>query len=280
MPDPSLCGYPDVESVGVAPGVSLTPVSGVVRLDQSGQVYENKLVTGSIVVSAADVKIRNVRLVNTDPYYAVSVKSGDNWDRRDANLVLDHVEIDLGGKLNVKGIAFNGYTLRNVFMHNGSDCAHFAWNVTIRDSLCVNGPDANSDGWPDSTAFCDGTDHFDGFQFSGGGNITLDHNTLRNPCSQTSNMLITNDPGYRRPIRRMRVTNNLMAGGGYSVYCADATDSVTDEVVTGNRFARTYYSRGGRWGPTAYCEKATKFSGNIWDGSGRRIPGGRHSRRG
>ena len=268
MPDPSACGYPDVETVGVTPGTSLTPVNGVVTLSQSGQVFENKLVTGSIVVTATNVTIRNVRLLNTSSSYAISVRPGQNWDRTDANLLVDHVEIDLGGKLNIKGIAFNGYTLRNVFMHNGSDCAHFSGNVAIEDSMCVNGPDGNDDGWPDSTAFCNGTEHFDGFQFSGGGDIRIDHNTMRNPCSQTSNILISNDPGYNSPIRDVAVTNNLLAGGGFSLYCADADDAVASETVTGNRIARTYHARGGYWGATAYCDDATSFSGNVWDDTG------------
>jgi hypothetical protein len=271
MPDPSTCGYPDVESVGVTPGTQLAAVSGVVTLNKAGQVYENKVVTGSIIVTAPNVTIRNVRLIDTDPYYAVSVKNGNNWDNTQANLLLDHVEINMNGHLNIKGIAFNGYTLRNVFMHNGSDCAHFSENVTIQDSLCVNGPDTNNDGWPDSTAFCNGTDHYDGFQFSGGGNITLNHNTLRNPCSQTSNILITNDPGATGAITNVKITNNLLGGGGYSLYCAGSPDRVASETVTGNRFARSFYKTGGYWGPTAYCEKATAFSGNVWDDTGKGV---------
>ena len=41
-----------------------------------------------------------------------------------SGLLLDHVEIDLSGNYDIKGIAFDGYTARNVFFHNGSDCAH------------------------------------------------------------------------------------------------------------------------------------------------------------
>jgi hypothetical protein len=274
MPDPSVCGFPDVESVGVTPGTTLSPVSGTVTLSQNGQVYENKVVTGSIVVTGVNVTIRNVRLVNRDDYYAIAVKPGGNWDRRDANLVVDHVEIDLNGHPDVKGVAFNGFTLRNVFIHNGADCVHFSGSIRIEDSLCAVGPDVDGDGWPDGgpeSAFCNGTDHFDGFQFSGGGDVVIDHNTVRNPCEQTSAMLISNDPGYSSPIRDVAVTNNLVAGGGYSIYCADADDTVADETVTGNRFARTWFPRGGRYGPTAYCENATTFTGNVWDDTGAGI---------
>ena len=121
--------------------------------------------------------------------------------------------------------------------------------------------------------FCRGTTHFDGFQYTGGANVTIRHNTVRNPCGQTSAMLITNDPGFSSPIANMAITNNLMAGGGYTLYCADTDDTVASETVTGNRFARTYFQRGGRFGPAAYCDRATTFAGNVWDDTEALIPG-------
>jgi hypothetical protein len=271
MPDPSTCGYPDTETVGVTPGTTLTPVSGDVTLSTPGQVYENKVVTGDIIVTAANVTIRNVKLINRDPYYAVSVKLNGTWNSQTANLLLDHVEIDLGGYTTVKGIAFDGYTARNVFFHNGSDCAHFGQNVVIQDSLCSTGPDTNGDGWPDGTAFCSGDDHFDGFQSDGGDTITLRHNTIRNPCSQTSDILLSSNTS---PIKNVTITNNLLAGGGYSLYCAGSPDRsrVTNIVATNNRFAKTWYSTGGYWGATVYCDYASPNSGNVWDDDGSPIP--------
>jgi hypothetical protein len=267
MSDPSVCGYPDVETVGVTPGSSLSAVSGTVTLSKAGMVYENKAVTGEIIVTAPNVTIRNVKLINTSEWYAISVKSGGSWDRTDANLLVDHVEINMNGHNGVKGIAFNGYTARNVFFHNGSDCAHAGNIVVIEESLCVDGPDINGDGWPDSTSFCNGPDHFDGFQSDGGDGITIRHNTMRNPCSQTSNILLSSNTS---PIRNATITDNLLAGGGYSLYCAGSNDGsrVTNIVATGNRFARTWYPQGGYWGPTAYCEFAEAYSGNVWDDTG------------
>jgi hypothetical protein len=277
MPDPSACGYPDLETTGVTPGTPLSPVNGVVTLNQPGQVFQNAVVTGSIAVTAQNVTIRNVKLIASNPSgAAIGVRPGQNWDRTDANLLVERVEIDMNGLPNIKGIGFNGYTLRNVFMHNGADCAHFSRNVVIQESLCVIGPDVNGDAVPDSGEggdFCRGASHFDGFQYGGGGSVTLDHNTVRNPCGQTAAMLITNDPGFSSPITNVAITNNLMAGGGYTLYCADSDDSVASETVTGNRFARTYFQRGGRFGPTTYCDRATTFAGNIWDGTETLIPG-------
>jgi hypothetical protein len=264
MPDPSVCGFPDRETTGVTPGSSLAAVNGVVTLSTPGQVYENKLVTGSIAVTAPNVTIRNVKLVNRDTWYAIRVTPGGIWERSDANLLIENSEIDLGGVYTVKGIAFNGYTARRVFFHNGADCAHFGENVVIEDSMCVLGPDTDGDGWPDTTSFCGGDDHFDGFQSDGGRNITLRHNTIRNPCGQTSGILMSSNTSS---IRDVSIVDNLMAGGGYTLYC-NAGPDVANETVTGNVFARTWYSTGGYWGPTAHCEDADVFSGNVWDETG------------
>jgi len=261
MADPSVCGFPDVENTGVQPGVALTPVRGQVTLATAGQVYENKLVTGGITVAAPNVTIRNVKLVATDDYYGIRAFG---WQNNVSGLLVEHVEIDLNNKTTLKGIAFDGYTARNVFFHNGSDCAHMGGNVTIENSLCVSGPDADDDGWPDGSAFCNGPDHFDGFQSDGGHNITIRHNTIRNPCGQTSNILMSSNTDG---ISNVRIEDNLLAGGGYSLYC-NAGPDVPNETVTGNRFSKRYYATGGHWGPTAHCEDADVFSGNVWDETG------------
>jgi hypothetical protein len=264
MVDPSACGFPDVENVGVKPGVPLTPVSGEVTLSTRGQVYENKLVTGGITVTAPNVTIRNVKLVATDEYYGIRAFG---WLHDTSGLLVEDVEIDMNGRLGIKGIAFDGYTARRVFFHNGSDCAHFGSDIVIEDSLCMSGPDANDDGWPDSTGFCNGEEHFDGLQSDGGDNIIIRHNTIRNPCSQTSAILMsTNTSG----IRDVTISDNLMGGGGYTLYC-NAGPDVPNERVTGNRFARTWYSKSGYWGATTGCQDADVYSGNVWDDTGENL---------
>jgi hypothetical protein len=267
MPDPSVCGFPDRDTVGVQPGVNLTPVSGTVTLSTPGQVYEDKAVTGSIVVTARNVTIRNVKIVNTEPWYSISVKPGNSWEGSDANLLVDNVEIDASGYMEIKGIAFNGYTLRDSYFHDGADCAHFGNNVVIENNLCVDGPDANNDAWPDAGFGCADGPHYDGFQSDGGSNITIRHNTIRIPCGQTSAILMsTNTSG----IRDVSVENNLMAGGGYTLYCDAGPNLGGTNRFTGNRFANTYFPRAGYWGATTGCE-SYPFTGNVWDGTGQSI---------
>ena len=266
--DPSVCGFPDVETVGVTPGTTLTPVNGNVTLSTPGQVYENKLVTGSITVTAPDVTIRNVKIVMTD-FYGIRARTVDPSNVR--NLLVVDSEIDMGGQYGNNGIAFNHYTARRVFFHNGSDCTSMGDTpvtddqVIIEDSLCTIGPDTNSDGLPDSKTFCQGSSaHFDGFQSDGGWNLTIRHNTIRNPCSQTSAIIISSNTS---PIHNVTIQDNLMAGGGWTVYC-NAGPDVPNETVTGNRISRTYYPQGGYYGPFAGCDDADVFTGNVWDDTG------------
>jgi hypothetical protein len=257
-----------VENTGVTPGTTLQAVNGNVTLSTPGQVYENKLVTGEITVKAQDVTIRNVKIVNTADWYAISVMPGGSWDRSDARLTVDHVELDLGGYLDIKGIAFNGYSVTNSFFHNGSDCAHFGVNVVLENNLCSVGPDTNDDGWADSGFRCQDGPHYDGFQSDGGNNITIHHNTIRNPCGQTSAILMSTNTSS---IRNVTIQDNLMAGGGYTLYCSGSPTYPPvggTETVTGNRFARSFFSKGGQWGPTTGCETATTYNNNIWDDTG------------
>jgi hypothetical protein len=259
MPNPSACGFPDVSTTGVKPGTQLTSASGTVTLSTPGQVYENKSLHGSIVVTANDVTIRNVKLVSTSFY---AIKSFDV-----TGLKVQDTEIDMGGHMDVRAVSDDGFTLTRVFMHNGADCSTMTTVAAIEDSLCVLGPDTNGDGWPDSTSFCSGKEHFDGIQSDGGHDLVIRHNTIRNPCSQTSAILMSSNSA---PIRNVTITDNLLAGGGYTLYC-NAGPDIPNETVTGNRIARTYRPRGGYYGPVAYCDSADAFSGNVWDDTGHAI---------
>lgn len=259
MPQPSACGFPDVSTTGVKPGARLTRAAGTVTLSTPGEVYQNKSLRGSIVVTADHVTIRNVKLIST-AFYAIQ-----SFNVR--GLKVQDTEIDMGGHLDARAISDDGFTLTRVFMHNGADCTTMGDAVTIEDSLCVLGPDANGDGWPDSTNFCSGAEHFDGFQSDGGHDLVIRHNTIRNPCGQTSAILMSSNSA---PISDVTITDNLLAGGGYTLYC-NAGPDIPNEKVTDNRVARTYRPLGGHYGPAANCGGADAFNGNVWDDTGRAI---------
>lgn len=252
MPVPSACGWPDATNTGTHG--PLTVVQGSVTLSTPGMVYADRDVRGCLRITAKNVTVRNVRVTCGAPY-AIAINSGtggDAWWDPDANLLIEDVEIDHAGQLEGKGIAFTGYTARRVWYHNGSDCAHFGVNVVIEDSFCdiiAGGPN-------------DGP-HYDGFQSDGGRNIVLRHNTIRVPYSQTSAILMSTNTSA---IRDVAIVDNLVAGGGWTIYCSTTAGGpvLGTFVFSGNRVAKTYFPRGGFWGPLTGCPS----SGAIWDDSG------------
>jgi hypothetical protein len=228
-------------------------------------VYENKLVNGQILVTAPNVTIRNVKVVCG---CAAAIRSFPG-EGNTGGLVVEDSEIDLDGDLFGPGIGSVNFTARRVFFHNGGDCGAVDDNTLIEDSLCVLGPDTTDDGVPDSTDFCGdpGDPHFDGFQTNGDDHAFL-HNTIRNPCPQTSAISVgRNDISTDN----VQIRDNLMAGGGWTLYCNSLGIDVTNEHVTDNRFAKPYFSGSGSFGPVTGCNLADTYSGNVWDDDNSRV---------
>jgi hypothetical protein len=274
MPVPSRCGYPDATNTGVPGGTTLAIRSGTVRLT-AGQSLVNTQVTGCVQVTGANVVIRNVRIISTCSYAAIDLEFAN------ASALIENVEIDMSqlantsaftGRLNQRSITGDDFTARKVWWHGGSDCVHYGSNVLIEDSFCdVSLIPA---GYP-------GDPHIDGFQSAGGSNVTLRHNTIRNPNDQTSAIINGTTPGVSPGQFNVHIVNNLMAGGGYTVYC-NAHQAATPATVEfrDNRISFDYYiwpinsghplTRGGFWGPTTDCLKIPGYDTNVWDSTGAR----------
>ena len=173
---------------------------------------------------------------------------------------------DFTGRLNRRSITGNDFTARRVWWHGGSDCVHYGSRVVIEDSFCdVARIPA---GYP-------GDPHIDGFQSAGGSGVTIRHNTIRNPNDQTSAIINGTTPGVSAPQYNVRILSNLMAGGGYTVYC-NAHQAATSPTVEfrDNRIARTYWPRGGYWGPMTDCLGVPGASTTLWDETGAAVPVG------
>jgi hypothetical protein len=252
MPKPSACGFPDATNTGVPAGTPLERVDGSVTLSTPGEVYSGKEVHGEIHVLADNVTIEKVRVISSN-YYPIDLNYGDAEPK---GTVIRDVEIDMQGMDEGKGISFDNYTAQRVWFHNGLDCAHAGRNVVITDSFC-DLPKLD----PDSPA------HADGFQSDGGGNFVFRHNTIRNPNSQTAAILMSTNTA---PIADVVIDNNLMSGGGYTVYCGTSEGGVTTNLrYTNNVISREFFRRGGYWGPTTDCDDVAESHGNVWDGNYR-----------
>lgn len=249
---PSACGYPDATNTGVQPGVALKP-SGCVTARTDGQVIENLVIDGcTIGVEAKNVTIRNVKLTHT---------SVDMWGiivREGASAKIENVEV-AGRDKSTKSVQYailsqtmNPVTVDRANLHHCADCIQGERMVVTNSYIhdLANPPEA----------------HVDGFQCNGQCEVTLRHNTILNEWSQTAAIALFADFGTPR---NSTIDNNLLAGGGYSLYAG--TDDATGIKVTNNRFSRLYFAKGGYWGPGAdYASTGTGnvWSGNIWDDTG------------
>jgi Right handed beta helix region len=106
--------------------------------------------------------------------------------------------------------------------------------------------------------------HFDGIQADGGfSNLSVKHNTVVNEQNQTSAIMLDN---YRGPINNVRIQNNLLIGGGYTVYINEvARGQPVGGPVTNVIFSDNVLGKG-TWG---YLDLRTElnnipeFSGNV-----------------
>lgn len=230
---PSDCGYPDETNTGVPQGTVLTN-SGTITVTQNGAVIQNKNVSGSIIIKADNVTIRNTRVTSGD-YYPIRY-----FDNNNVGLIIEDSEI-AGTNYNVtSSVSFDNYTLRRVNIHGGADGIKADANVLIEDSYIHDlavGPST----------------HNDGIQTTGGSNVTIRHNTCKlsttngsvNACIQMGNESGKGNDDWL-------VTDNLFDGGGWTI---NASDYGINRTFTNNRFTRNYaYGVG-------------SVSGAIWTGN-------------
>src|SRR5260370_18184414 len=96
--------------------------------------------------------------------------------------------------------------------------------------------------------------------------LAITHNTIFNPVSQTDAVALFED--FSAQANRT-VTNNLLAGGAYSIYGgATKTEPTSNIVITGNRFATNYYPNARAFRPVAYLDSTgqrNNWSSNTWD---------------
>jgi hypothetical protein len=121
--------------------------------------------------------------------------------------------------------------------------------------------------------------HMNGLQSSGGGNVTLIHNTIFNSYPFTDAVMLAVDPGGSEQVNDL-VQNNLLAGGGYTIYGGSTGSGCANPCTTSNirildnRISRLYYPNGGSYGPvTAFNtgDPGNVWSGNVWDDTGTAI---------
>lgn len=262
---PHTCGYPDATNTGVTPGTKLTN-SGCIDATKNNQVIENVALTNcTIDVKADNVTIRNVKIVTSNDggtKWAIIVRPG-------ASANIDNVDVS-GVNLTNQDLQYAIYTygpgrttVRTSNLHSCADCLQGP-NITAVGNYIhdVNGPPGA---------------HRDGFQCLGeyGCGLIAVNNTITVPDGGAA-IAIRNNFGTPT---NCTVTDNLLAGGSYTVYgggdtAHSAGSKSTNIHINDNRFSRMYYPTGGLYGPLAYFSAdspGNTFSGNIWDDTGKPV---------
>jgi hypothetical protein len=106
-----------------------------------------------------------------------------------------------------------------------------------------------------------GSPHYDGIQIDGAvSNITIEHNTVINNNGSVAAIMIDN---YWGPISNISVDNNLLVGGGFTVY-SDA--QFTGGPISGVSFTNNHMGTG-YYGITDFNKSNPTYTGNVNDGA-------------
>lgn len=191
------------------------PSQGYVALGTPGQVLQNvSIVDCDINVTAANVQIRNVKLLITAPNtWGIIVRDG-------ASAAISDVEISgrdkSTGSVQYAILAQSGATvmITRADLHHCADCVQ-GEHVILQDS------------WVHDLANPPGA-HVDGFQCNGNCSGTvIRHNRIHVEYNQTGAVALFQDFGVPNNVL---VENNWLSGAGYTIYGGAGTQGTPTNI--------------------------------------------------
>ena len=260
--------------------------SGSISVSADNAVIDGLDVSGTIRVRANNVTIKNTRVTGVGAGCGPTTTCGNFVIINDCacNLTISHVEITANSPTTIEHGIRNpsGGTINvdHVYQHGNVDALCFCGNATVSDTYSF-------------IHLAISQDHLENL-YTDDSTVTVRHNTLLNTAPQTANIFANTGNGGGGACRnRLTITDNLLAGGGFSIYpCGNATSQGTSTAnITGNRFARCgggqgvqggggtwlcpggsdsagYYPRSGSFGRLAAAYPNTVWANNIWDDNG------------
>lgn len=245
------CGWAGPGSTGYPSGQKWArTVSGGLTVSTDGTVIDGYQVTGGITVRAKNVVIRNSYVRNStggaNGSGVVKVEGG-------ASATIDHNVLD-GQNATHACIWHQGTSMTATNNEcRGTNDGIFTWATTAgRDGA---GDNFRIEGnWLHSFTTSAANGHVDGYQTEGSRDGVIRHNTFDVAQGQTSAVAIWNS---RKSATNIKVENNLIQGGGFSIYAEDYHPSesspsggytVTNITFTNNRFSNSRYACVGAFG--------------------------------
>lgn len=239
QPSPGSCGYPDAISTG--PTSTLTTLNGNQTFSSPNTQVANTRINGCVEVRASNITFKNVYFNGAGCFYAVRNFS--------SGLVIEDSFITCG-ETNGTGVTATGYTVRRSEITGCENGFNVGGSVVLEDNWI-------------HPAVTSGGAHTDGIQMNqGAANITVRHNTIIVPAPGATSAIIMWDEGNPQN-SNVLITNNLLAGGTYTLYCP-RQGPVTNVVITNNRFGNFEYGHSNG----CYGNHITTWSGNVDDATG------------
>jgi hypothetical protein len=271
-PDPSACGFPDGTNTGVPNGTALLSVpgqessgpgwafdaqQGAVEVTGNGAVLSGLYIPYNLDIAASHVTIKDSRVMAAGNF-AVSLRHTTGVTIEDSTI---------GGPDATAGRV--GVAIDDVYgdsagaVIEGDNISDFKTAVQVSAGT-VTGNYIHDPGYLAG-------DHTNGIFDTGSTQpLTIDHNTILNRLGQTD--AISLDASVTgQAVANKTVENNLLAGGGYTIYGGASLNNATSHIlIEDNRFSRLYYPQAGQYGPVTCFdsrEPGNVWSGNVWDGS-------------
>lgn len=236
--------WPNAITTGVPPGVILRPSAGL-SIVTPGAVIREFDIRGHLSIEAPNVTVERCKITSAG-FAVVRIASGV------VGTTIQDTEINGTGTANDGSAGI---------WNQGRDSNFLRNNIyNVENGILPGNGDLIQDNYIHGLR-ASGSPHYDGIQIDGGlSAIRIVHNTIINHHNQTSAVMIDN---YFGPILNIIVDNNLLVGGGYTIYVDGHfnTNPIIGVSITNNHMGS------GKWGITNFNGISPVYVGNINDGS-------------
>jgi hypothetical protein len=251
-PTPTVvpAGFPNASNTGVPAGTVLAK-RGSLTVTQPNTVIDSMEIDGCLTIAktASNVTVKNSLIRSKDCVWNIDDTAGA------PGLKVIDTEIDgLGGTTGDAGIHGYGYTLTRVNIHGTGDGLKVGTGDVIQDSYIHDLAITSSS-------------HNDGIQCLGTTSLTISHNTIVVKDGATSAIILST--GSADAMRNVTISNNLLAGGAYTVYGGyqqgtDVLSRVSNIQILTNQFSTQIFAKSGAFGPLTSTSSPVVVSGNTW----------------
>lgn len=238
-PHPSQCSYPDASNTGPTGTLTVMDLAqGYMDVTVAGTIIENKDIRGCLIIKAPNVTVRNSKV--SCPNYSVIYNSRDYYSG--GGLVIEDTLITCETTQGT-GISEYGFTARRVEISGCENGLSMSDTATLEDSYIHD-------------LYEGSVGHADGIQMAGTpSNVVIKHNSILVPGT-------TSAVNWTGQTTSVRIENNMLGGGSYTVYCPRVTIPTGAYKVLSNRFVDGME----RYGLTDSCGGGdVEFTGNYKD---------------